>query len=134
MKTVLFLCIANTVRSQMAEGFFNHLYRGRAQAISGGVKAGNGPHPLAVQAMAEAGVDISRQASKTFTEKMLRSADLVVKVCSEFDRACPLLPVPSVHWDVENPHGKTLEVFRRVRDDVRGRVERLERESPDLFK
>ncbi|MEM3087059.1 MAG: arsenate reductase ArsC [Halobacteria archaeon] len=118
----------------MAEGFFNHLYAGRARASSGGVKAGDGPDPLAIRAMAEIGVDISKQRSKAFTEEMLRSAHAVVKVCSEFDRACPVLPVPAVHWNVENPHGKSIEVFRKVRDDVRRRVEAMEREFPELFK
>ncbi len=152
MKTVLFLCIRNTARSQMAEGWFNHLYRGRARAVSGGVKAGDGASnrqvgrrsqsevrgaggvdPLAVRVMAEAGVDISRQRPKPFTGPMLRSADLVVKVCAEFDRACPVLPVEAVHWEVENPHGRPVEVFRRVRDEIRRRVEGMEREFPKMF-
>jgi protein-tyrosine-phosphatase len=133
VKSALFLCIRNTARSQMAEGFFNHLYAGRARASSGGVKAGDGPDPLAIRAMAEIGIDISGQRSKAFTEEMLRSAHTVVKVCSEFDRACPVLPVPAVHWDVENPHGKPIEVFRRVRDDIRGRVKGIESEFPGLF-
>lgn len=134
MKAVVFLCIRNTARSQMAEGFVNHLYRGRARAASGGVKAGAGVDLLAVRAMAEVGVDISRQVSKAFTAEMLRSADLVVKVCSEFDRTCPVLPVPAVHWDVENPHGKPIEAFRKVRDDIRKRVEGMEREFPEVFR
>lgn len=134
MRTVLFLCVRNTARSQMAEGYFNHLYAGRARATSGGVKAGDGVDPLAVKVMAEEGVDISSQRSKPFTEEMLRSADRVVKVCSEFDRACPVLPVPALHWDVENPHGKSIEVFRKVRDEIKRRVVGMEDELPELFR
>lgn len=134
MKIILFLCIRNTARSQMAEGFFNRLYHGRARATSGGVKASDGVDPFAVRAMGEVGIDLSRQKSKAFTDEMLRSAEQVVLVCSEFDRACPVLPVPAVHWDVENPHGKPIEAFRRVRDDIRRRVEGMEGEFPEMFK
>ena len=88
---ILFLCTGNSCRSQMAEGWANHLGGDRVEAVSAGIEA-HGKNPRAIAVMGEAGVDISHQESRRVTPEMLASADLVVTVCGHADEHCPVLP------------------------------------------
>ncbi|MHB1140492.1 MAG: arsenate reductase (thioredoxin) [Sulfuricaulis sp.] len=129
---ILFLCTGNSCRSQMAEGWANHLGRDRVEAMSAGIEA-HGKNPRAIAIMREAGVDISRQESTRVTPEMLAQADLVVTVCGHADEHCPALPagMQKKHWPLEDPAKATgteeqiMAKFRATRDEVRRRVEGL---------
>ena len=126
---VLFLCTHNSARSQMAEGFLRHLAGDRVEVASAGTQA-RGVHPLAVRAMAEAGVDISGQASKTLDRFLDERWDYVMTVCDSANEACPLFPraATRLHWSFDDPSSERgsdderLAVFRRVRDEIRARI------------
>ena len=123
---VLFLCTHNSARSQMAEAFLNELGEGRFEAFSAGTEA-RGLHPLSVQAMAEAGIDISQHTSKHLSEFLNQQVDTVITVCGNADEACPIFPgqVNRHHWPFPDPaHApgtdeEKLEIFRQARDDIR---------------
>jgi arsenate reductase len=129
---ILFLCTGNSCRSQMAEGWANHLGQGRVEATSAGIEA-HGKNPRAIAVMRESGVDISHQESTRVTPEMLAQADLVVTVCGHADEHCPVLPpgVQKKHWPLEDPAKATgtedeiMAKFRATRDEVRSRVEGL---------
>lgn len=126
---MLFLCTANSCRSQMAEGWANYLGAQWLHARSAGIEA-HGQNPRAVAVMREAGVDISGQISKRVTPALLTWAELVVTVCGHADEHCPVLPthVPKQHWPLEDPakargpEKNILTTFRATRDDIRARV------------
>ena len=121
---VLFLCVHNAGRSQMALGWFNHLANGKAVAWSGGSEPGDQVNPAAVAAMAEVGVDIAREYPKPWTEEIVRAADVVVTMgCGD---ACPFYPgIRYEDWVLEDPHGKGIEAVRPIRDEIEQRVRRL---------
>jgi protein-tyrosine-phosphatase len=121
---VLFLCVHNAGRSQMALGWFEHLADDRALAWSGGSEPGATVNPAAVAAMAEVGIDISREFPKPWTDEIVQAADVVVTMgCGD---ACPLFPGKRYEdWELDDPEGKDLATVRRIRDDIRQRVERL---------
>ena len=121
---VLFLCVHNAGRSQMALGWFNHLAAGRAIAWSGGSEPGTELNQDVVTAMAEVGIDISTEFPKPWTDEFLGAADVVVTMgCGD---ACPLVPGKRYEdWELEDPTGKSLEDIRLIREEVKGRVERL---------
>jgi len=121
---VLFLCTHNAGRSQMALGFFRAMAQDRAIAWSGGSEPGSEVNPVAVQAMAEMGIDISGEFPKPWTDEVVRAADVVVTMgCGD---TCPYVPGKRyVDWPLDDPKGQSLEVVRRIRDDIRGRVEAL---------
>ncbi len=126
---ILFLCTGNSCRSQMAEGWANHLGGQWVEARSAGIEA-HGKNPRAIAVMKEADVDISHQASKTLTPEMIDWADLVVTVCGHADEHCPALPagVHKRHWPIEDParaNGTEEEIlgkYRAVRDEIKNRV------------
>ena len=121
---VLFLCVHNAGRSQMALGWFNHLASGRAIAWSGGSEPANEVNPSAIAAMAEIGVDISEEFPKPWTEEIVRAADVVVTMgCGD---ACPLFPGKRYEdWDLTDPFDKSVEAVRPIRDEIGRRVRRL---------
>jgi arsenate reductase (thioredoxin) len=122
--TALFLCVHNAGRSQMALGFFRHLAGGRAVAWSGGSEPGVEVNPVAVAAMRERGIDISREHPKPWTDEVVRAADVVVTMgCGD---ACPVLPGKRYEdWVLEDPAGLSLEDVRPIRDEIEGRVRHL---------
>ena len=123
---VLFACVGNSARSQMAQGFARRLGGARVDARSGGSKPLGHVLPEAVQVMAEKGIDISRNPSQGFDERWVRDeCDLVVTMgCG--DDACPaFVGKPLVDWELPDPKGRPLEEFRAVRDAVEARVRRL---------
>ncbi|MDN3517781.1 arsenate reductase (thioredoxin) [Aquisalimonas lutea] len=129
---ILFLCTGNSCRSQMAEGFARALGADGLTVASAGIEA-HGLNPRAVAAMAEDGIDISGQVSTRVTDAMLAGVDRVVTVCGDADEQCPILPPDTsrVHWPLPDPTrvtGTDEEIsaaFRRVRDELRERVEAL---------
>ena len=126
MKKVLFICVHNSGRSQMAEAFFNRMAEGKATAISAGVEPGSGINPVVAQAMKEVGIDISQKMPKLLTQEMIDSSDLAITMgCMDEAQACPAVFVPSEDWGLTDPHGKPIEEVRPIRDEIRGRVEAL---------
>ena len=122
--TVLFLCVHNAGRSQMALGWFTHLAGDRAVAWSGGSEPAAVVHPVAVEAMAEVGIDVSGEHPKRWTDEIARSADVVVTMgCGD---ACPFVPGKRYEdWPLEDPAGQPIEVVRGIRDAIEQRVRGL---------
>ncbi|MEV7032864.1 arsenate reductase ArsC [Streptomyces sp. NPDC093272] len=121
---VLFLCVHNAGRSQMAMGFFQHLAGDGAVAWSGGSEPGNEINPSAIAAMGERGIDISREFAKPWTEEIVRAADVVVTMgCGD---ACPVFPGKRyLDWTLDDPAGKTIADVRPIRDEIERRVRGL---------
>ncbi|WUT25834.1 arsenate reductase ArsC [Streptomyces sp. NBC_00696] len=121
---VLFLCVHNAGRSQMALGFFQHLAGDGAVAWSGGSEPGNEINPSAIDAMSERGIDISREFTKPWTEAIVRAADVVVTMgCGD---ACPVFPGKRyLDWTLNDPAGQTVEDVRPIRDEIERRVRGL---------
>ena len=124
LPAVLFLCVHNAGRSQMAMGWFNHLAGGRAVAYSGGSDPGERVNPAAVEAMAEVGIDISGAQPKRWTDEGVRAADVVVSMgCGD---ACPVYPGKRYEdWVLADPFGKSVEEVRPTRDEIGRRVGEL---------
>ena len=122
--TVLFLCTHNAGRSQMAMGFFRAMAGDRAVAWSGGSEPGSEVNPVAVEAMAEVGIDISGEFPKPWTDEVVRAADVVITMgCGD---ACPVFPGKRYEeWTLADPHEQGLEEVRVIRDEVRSRVAAL---------
>lgn len=117
--TILFVCTHNSARSQMAEGLLRHLAGERYRSLSAGTAPGV-LNPLAVEAMAEIGVDISGQHAKGLDVLDTEAVDLVITVCDQARETCPVLPgVRTLHKSFADPAAEdTLEAFRRVRDEI----------------
>jgi arsenate reductase len=130
-RRVLFLCTHNSARSQMAEGLLRHLAGDRFEAYSAGTEATQ-VRPLAIRAMAELGIDISQQRSKTLERYLSEPFDLVVTVCDRANESCPILPGTKqrLHWSFPDPSGASgtedeqLAVYRQVRDAIHARITR----------
>jgi protein-tyrosine-phosphatase len=124
LPVVLFLCVHNAGRSQMALGWFNHLANGRAIAWSGGSEPGTEVNPAAIEAMAEVDIDISQEFPKPWTDEIVRAADVVVTMgCGD---ACPLFPGKRYEdWELNDPAGMGVDTVRPIRDEIKQRVENL---------
>jgi arsenate reductase len=126
-RRVLFLCVHNAARSQMAEGFARLMAPADAVVWSAGSQA-TAVHPLAIEVMREVGVDISAQRSQTVDDVPWREADTVVTLCGEADAVCPQVAgsVRRVHWPLPDPSAapedRRLVAFREARDEIRWRV------------
>jgi arsenate reductase len=122
---VIFACVHNAGRSQMAAAFFNALADPtRIRAVSAGTEPGNHVHPEVVTVMREAGIDLSGATPSRLTDDLARTGRLLVTMgCGE---ACPYVPgLKRDDWPIEDPKGKPLDRVRQIRDEVRRRVERL---------
>jgi arsenate reductase (thioredoxin) len=122
--TVLFVCIHNAGRSQMAAGYLRELAGGRVEVLSAGSEPKDQINPVAIEAMAEEGIDIAGNTPKILTVDAVKESDVVITMgCGD---ACPIFPGKRYEdWELEDPAGKDLVTVRRVRDDIRGRVEAL---------
>jgi arsenate reductase len=122
--TVLFVCVHNAGRSQMAQGWLSHLAGGRVEVRSAGSEPGDQINPVAVEAMREVGIDITAEHPKILTVDAVRESDVVITMgCGD---TCPIFPGKHYEdWDLEDPAGKGIDTVRRVRDEIRGRVETL---------
>ena len=124
MVTVLFICVHNAGRSQMAEAIFNSLAGGRHHATSAGSKPAEQVNPVVVQAMKEMGIDISGNKPKKLDADLALAADLAVTMgCG--DEPCPVVSGEIRDWDIADPHGKSIEEVRVIRDDILLRVKAL---------
>jgi arsenate reductase (thioredoxin) len=122
--SVLFVCVHNAGRSQMAAGYLTALGCGNIEVRSAGSLPGDAVNPVAVEAMAEEGIDISTQTPKVLTTEAVQASDVVVTMgCGD---ACPIFPGKRYEdWQLEDPAGQGIETVRRVRDDIRGRIQQL---------
>lgn len=127
MKTVLFVCVHNSGRSQMAEAFFNNLAGGKAQALSAGTQPADEVNPVVVEAMKEAGMDISGKKPKMLTMGMVDKAERMITMgCgAEAEAVCPASIIETEDWALEDPKGKSLEQVRKIRDEIKERVIKL---------
>ncbi len=131
-KVIYFLCTGNSCRSQMAEGFAKKHLSETFNVYSAGIEA-HGVNPIAVKAMKEAGVDISRQTSDLIDEVLLEKTDFVITLCGDANDNCPITPpdVTRWHWDFDDParaEGTETEkwaVFQRVRDEIEEKIKWL---------
>jgi arsenate reductase len=124
LPTVLFVCIHNAGRSQMAAAWLEHLVPGRVRVLSGGSEPAASLNPQAVAAMAEVGIDLSARSPQPWTEAVIRSADVVITMgCGD---TCPFFPGRRYEdWEVPDPAGRPLSEVRLIRDELKTRVRRL---------
>ena len=124
MSEVLFVCVHNAGRSQMAAAFTHHLSEGRIAVSSGGSEPAAEINPVVRQAMGEIGISLDREFPKPLTDDGVRAADVVITMgCGD---ACPFYPGKRYEdWDVPDPAGESIEVVREIRDGIRTRVEAL---------
>ncbi|AXA95059.1 arsenate reductase ArsC [Microbacterium sp. PM5] len=121
---VLFVCVHNAGRSQMAAGYLRALAGDRIDVFSAGSEPGNAVNPAAVAVMAEEGIDLSSATPQILTTDAVRKADVVITMgCGD---ACPIFPGKRYEdWQLTDPAGQPVEVVRGVRDDIKGRVQEL---------
>ena len=122
--SVLFVCVHNAGRSQMAAAFLAHLSQGAIEVRSAGSEPADQVNPAAVAAMAELGIDIAAEKPKILTDQAVKDSDVVITMgCGD---TCPFYPGKRYEdWVLEDPAGKGVESVRPIRDDIRGRVEAL---------
>ena len=122
MKTVLFVCVHNSGRSQMAEAFFDQLAQGKARALSAGTDPADSVDPAVVKVMQEVGIDLSAKKPKALTSEMVNQADKVVTMGCGVEEMCPATWVETEDWELEDPKGRPLEQVRRIREEIKTRV------------
>ena len=122
--TVLFVCVHNAGRSQMAAGYLQALGGGRVEVLSAGSQPADRINPVAVQAMAEEGIDITAEQPKVLTTEAVQSADVVVTMgCGD---ECPYFPGKRYEdWELDDPAGQGIDAVRPIRDDIKARITRL---------
>ena len=122
-KNVLFVCVENAGRSQMAEGFFRKYSPKGYEPLSAGTKPISDINPLAIEAMREVGIDISNQKSKILTEDMIKKSTVRVNMGCVEKESCPTLFIHDViDWNIEDPKGKSIEKVREIRDVIESKV------------
>lgn len=139
MLKIMFLCTGNSCRSQMAEGLANFIGKDRIKAYSAGLNPSGYVHPKAIEVMREIGVDISNYVSKPIDENLLKEMDYVITLCGDAQETCPMTPpnIKRLHWGLPDPAKATgseedvLKVFRKIRDEIKERIENLIREVLD---
>ena len=132
MKKIMFLCTANSCRSQMAEGFAREFGKGLIEVYSAGLMSA-GVHRRAIAVMKEIGIDISTQKSKTIDEDLLKKMDIIVTLCGNAEESCPWTPphIKRIHWPIKDPVGtlgteeEIMNEFRRARDEIKEKVKKL---------
>jgi arsenate reductase len=130
IKKVLFVCVENAGRSQIAEAFANKYGKDRISASSAGNKPADKVNPIVVQVMKEKGIDISNNSPKLITAKKAMDADLIVTMGCNDQGICPgPFFKPTIDWKLEDPKGKTIDKVREIRDDIENRVQRLIEEN-----
>lgn len=125
-KIILFVCVENAGRSQMAEGFFKRYAPKGYRAASAGTRPAGEINPMAIQAMSEVGIDISRQKSKVLTDDVIRNSARAVNMGCMDKAECPVLFLNNpIDWGIEDPKGKSIERVRVIRDEIERRVKEL---------
>jgi len=126
LKRILFVCVENAGRSQMAEAFANEYGKGKFIVSSAGNKPADKVNPLVVEVMKEKGIDISNNKPKLLTFQMTQDADLIVTMGCNDQGICPgPFFKPTFDWKLEDPKGKPIEKVREIRDDIERRVQKL---------
>jgi arsenate reductase len=125
MNKVLFVCIHNSGRSQMAEAFFNRYAAGEALAYSAGTRPAIHVDRNVVEAMREIGIDMGKQMPKVIIPSMIEDADRVVTMGCMADEVCTAMFIPTEEWQIEDPEGQSLEKVRVIRDEIQNRVQGL---------
>ena len=125
VRRVLFACVHNSGRSQMAEAFAKHHANGDMEFESAGTMPADRVNPLVVQAMKEKGIDLSAKRPKLLTQEMADRVDTVVTMGCSIEEACPALLAPTEDWGLEDPEDKPIEAVREIRDEIEARVRRL---------
>lgn len=122
--TVLFVCVHNAGRSQMAAGWLQHLAGDRVQVLSAGSAPADSINPVAVEAMREVGIDIAGNQPKVLTTEAVKESDVVITMgCGD---TCPFFPGKRYEdWVLEDPAGQGIDSVRQIRDDIKGRIENL---------
>ena len=125
--TVLFVCVHNAGRSQMAAGYMRHLSAGRVEVLSAGSAPKDSINPQAIEVMSEEGIDIASEQPKTLTTDAVVASDVVITMgCGD---TCPFYPGKRYEdWVLDDPAGQSIDVVRRIRDEIKGRVESLLKE------
>ncbi|SFN50971.1 arsenate reductase ArsC [Mycetocola miduiensis] len=122
--SVLFVCVHNAGRSQMAAGYMTALSGGRVEVLSAGSAPKDQINPVAIQAMAEEGIDIANNVPKILTTEAVRDSDVVITMgCGD---ACPIFPGKRYEdWELDDPAGQGIEAVRPIRDDIKARIQGL---------
>ena len=122
--TVLFVCVHNAGRSQMAAGYLQHLAGDRVEVLSSGSAPKNSINPIAAEVMLEEGIDISQNEPKILTDEQVQASDVVITMgCGD---ACKFYPGKRYEdWELDDPAGQDVETVRAIRDDIKGRIEAL---------
>ena len=130
MRTVLFVCVHNAGRSQMAAAFFNQRAGGKAVAISAGTRPAGTVNPVVVEAMKEAGLDISAARPRMLTLELTEGAEKMITMGCGADAGavCPASFIETEDWQLDDPAGQPIEIVRRIREDVKSHVELLLKE------
>ncbi|CAB4566953.1 MAG: heat-shock protein HtpX [Actinobacteria bacterium] len=125
--TVLFVCVHNAGRSQMAAGYMRHLSAGRVEVLSAGSAPKDSINPQAIEVMSEEGIDIASEQPKILTTDAVVASDVVITMgCGD---TCPFYPGKRYEdWVLDDPAGQSIDVVRRIRDEIKGRVESLLKE------
>ena len=130
MKKILFVCVENAGRSQMAEAFAIHYAKGKLIVSSAGNKPANKVNPVVIEAMKEKGIDISMNKPQLISFQMGQDADLIITLGCNDQGICPgPFFKPTVDWKLEDPKGKPIEKVREIRNDIEQRVQKLVNEQ-----
>jgi len=126
VKRLLFVCVENAGRSQMAEAFAKHYSKGKIEAMSAGTMPSKEVNPVVIRVMQEKGIDISKNKPKSLSTKMVQEADVVVVMGCDAQDFCPApLLKKVVNWELEDPKGKPIEIVRQIRDEIERRVKKM---------
>ena len=125
MVTILFVCLGNSGRSQMAEAFLNKMARGRLRAISAGTEPAEAIDPTVFEIMHEVGIDISHQKPKKLATEMIEQANKVITMGCGVEETCPANFVVTEDWGLDDPKGQPLGEVRKIRDQIKDRVLKL---------
>jgi arsenate reductase (thioredoxin) len=125
-KTILFVCVQNAGRSQIAEGFFKKYAPEGFEPYSAGTKPISEINPVVIQVMNEIGIDISKQKPRDLSEDMMRNSDKIINMGCMDKNFCPTLFIPKViDWGIEDPKDKPIEQVREIRDEIERRIKEL---------
>ena len=125
-QTVLFVCVENAGRSQIAEGFFKRYSRQDYRPLSAGTNPVSSINPLAIQVMKEVGIDISKQKPKMLTKDMIKESTIRINMGCIEKQSCPTLFIHDViEWNIEDPKGKSIEKLREIRNEIDSKVKEL---------
>ena len=125
-KKILFVCVENAGRSQMAEGFFKNLAPKGFESQSAGTKPIDSINPLAIEVMKEIGIDITKQKPKILSDEIIKKSYKIVNMGCMDKESCPALFVNDISdWNIEDPKGKTINKVRKIRNEIKAKVEEL---------